>query len=154
MPIILRQVFFTYLNDEIFLNSTLDPNDVMWEKWKRRFLTVADFHARPITKRVRSQYAQWITNNIRQVMRQRDYLKKKAVKTGSKHFRHAYRRTRNDLNKIIKNTKAEYFMNTLNECENNHKEMRRAVNKLTNKSSKTTIISEIHRGNHVVTNKS
>ena len=56
---------FTYLNDEIFLNSTLDPN-VMWEKWKTRFLTVADFHAPPITKRVRSQYAPWITNNIRQ----------------------------------------------------------------------------------------
>ena len=71
---------FTYLNDEIFLHSTLDPN-VMWGKWKTRFLT-----APPITKRVRSQYAPWITNNIRQVMRQRDYLKKKAVKTGSKQF--------------------------------------------------------------------
>jgi hypothetical protein len=44
--------------------------------------------------RVRSQYAPWITNNIRQVMRQRDYLKKKAVKTGSKQFHDAYRRTR------------------------------------------------------------
>jgi hypothetical protein len=64
---------FTYLNDEIFLNSALDPN-VMWEKWKTRFLTVADFHAPPITKRVRSQYAPLITNNIRQVMRQRDYF--------------------------------------------------------------------------------
>ena len=71
---------FTYLNDEIFLNSicTLDPN-VMWEKWKTRFLTVADFHAPPITKRIRSQYAPWITNNIKQIMRQRDYLKKKVV---------------------------------------------------------------------------
>jgi hypothetical protein len=62
---------FTYLNDEIFLNSTLDPN-VMWEKWKTRFLTVTDFHAPPITKRVRiSQYATWITNKIRQGMRQK-----------------------------------------------------------------------------------
>jgi hypothetical protein len=76
---------FTHLNDEIFLNSTLDPK-VMWEKWKTRFLTVADFHAPPITKRVRGQYAPWIPNNIRQVMRQRDYLKKKAVKTGSSNF--------------------------------------------------------------------
>jgi hypothetical protein len=135
---------FTHLNDEIFLNSTLDPN-VMWEKWKTRFLTVADFHAPPITKRVRSQYAPWIPNNIRQVMRQIDYLKKKAVKTGSKQFHDAYRRTRIDLNRLIKNTKAEYFMNTLNECENNPKEMWKAVNKLTNKSSNTTVISEIHK---------
>ena len=119
-----------------------------------RFLTVADFHAPPITKRVRSQYAPWITNNIRQVMRQRDYLKKKAVKTGSKQFHDAYRRTRNDLNRLIKNTKAEYFMNTLNECDNNPKEMWKAVNKLTNKCSKTTVISEIHQGNQVLTKKS
>jgi hypothetical protein len=100
--------FFTYLNDEIFLNSicTLDPN-VIWEKWKTRFLTVADFHAPPITKRIRSQYAPWITNNIKQIMRQRDYLKKKVVKTGSKQFHDAYRRTRNDLSRLIKNTKAE-----------------------------------------------
>ena len=85
------------------MNSTLDPN-VMWEKWKTKFLTVADFHAPPITKRVRSQYAPWITNNIRQVMRQRDYLKKKAVKTGSKQFHDVYRRTRNDINRLTRNT--------------------------------------------------
>ena len=45
-------------------------------------------------------------------------------------------------------------MITLNECENNPKEMWKAVTKLTNKSSKTTVISEIHQGNHVITNKS
>jgi hypothetical protein len=45
-------------------------------------------------------------------------------------------------------------MNTLNECENNPKEMWKAVNKLTNESSKTTVISEIHQGNQVITNKS
>jgi hypothetical protein len=45
-------------------------------------------------------------------------------------------------------------MNTLNECENNHKEMWKAVNKLSNKSSKTTVIPEIHQGDQVITNKS
>ena len=65
-------------------------------------------------------------------MRQRDYLKKKAVKTGSKNFHDAYRRTRNDLNRLIKNSKAEYFMNTLNECENNPKKCgKRLINLLT-----------------------
>ena len=32
--------------------------------------------------------------------------------------------------------------------------MWKAVNKLTNKSSKTTVVSEIHQGNQVITNKS
>ena len=82
-----------------FRTGTLDPN-VMWEKWKTIFFAVAAelFHSPPITKRVRSQYALWITNNIRQVMCLRDYLKKKAVKTGSRQFHDAYRRTRNDIN--------------------------------------------------------
>ena len=54
----------------------LDPN-IMWEKWKTIFLSIADFYAPQITKKVRSEYAPWITDNIRQVMHQRDLLKKK-----------------------------------------------------------------------------
>ncbi len=83
-------------------------------------------------------------------MRQRDFLKKKAIKTGSKQFHDAYKKTQNHLNGVIKNTKAAYFMNTLNECENNPKEMWKTINKLTNKNSKTTLISEIHQGNEIL----
>ena len=110
-----------------------DPN-VSWEIWKTRLLNVADSHVPPIMKKVRSQHAPWITKNIRQVMRQRDFLKKKAIKTGLKQFHDAYKKTRNHLNGIIKNTKAAYFMNTLNERENNPKEMWKTINKLTNKN--------------------
>ena len=107
---------FIYLHNGIFWDTMLDPN-IMWKKWKTIFLSIADFHAPETTKKVRSEYAPWITNNIREVMKQRDFLKKKAVKTGSKQFHDAYKRTRNDLNRLIKNTKATYFRNTLNGCE-------------------------------------
>ncbi|CAB4034888.1 Hypothetical predicted protein, partial [Paramuricea clavata] len=128
----------------------LDPN-IMWKKWKTTFLSIADFHAPETTKKVRSEYAPWITNNIREVMKQRDFLKKKAVKTGSKQFHDAYKRTRNDLNRLIKNTKSTYFRNTLNGCEKNPKEMWKTINKLTGKKSKTTLISEIQHDNQNVT---
>jgi L-arabinose isomerase len=91
----------------------LDPN-IIWENWKTIFLSVADFHAPERTRK-------WITENIKQTMRRRDFLKKKAVRTGSKQFHDAYKRTRNDLNRLIKNTKAIYFTNTLNDCDNNPK---------------------------------
>ena len=42
------------------ISLTNDPNE-MWNEWKRIFLTVADKHAPPITRRVRSEYAPWIT---------------------------------------------------------------------------------------------
>ena len=72
-------------------------------------------------------------------MHRRDFLKRKAVKTGSKQFHaDAFAKERNELNKLIKRTKAEYFTNTLNKCENKPKQMWKTINKLTNKSSKTT----------------
>jgi hypothetical protein len=57
------------------------------------------------------------------------------------------------LNGKFKNIKAAYFMNILSKCENNPKEMWKTINKLTNKNSKTTLISEIHQGNEILTNK-
>ena len=78
----------TYLYDQIFCDTMLDPN-IMWENWKTIFLSVADFHAPERTKKVRSEHAPWITENIKQTMRRRDFLKKKAVRTGSKQFHDA-----------------------------------------------------------------
>ena len=37
---------------------------------------------------------------------------------------------------LVKNTKAIYFTNTLNDCENNPKKMWKTINKLINKQSK------------------
>ena len=72
------------------LTSTIqDPND-MWSEWKDRFLAVADMHAPQETKKVRSVNSPWITKNIRQKMRHRDFLKKKAIQTKSKHYHQAY----------------------------------------------------------------
>ena len=99
------------------LTSTIqDPND-MWSEWKDRFLAVADMHAPQETKKVRSVNSPWITKNIRQKMRHRDFLKKKAIQTKSKHYRQAYKKERNELNKLIKKTKVEYFTNQINSCE-------------------------------------
>jgi L-arabinose isomerase len=83
----------------------LDPN-IIWENWKTIFLSVADFHAPERTRK-------WITENIKQTMRRRDFLKKKAVRTGSKQFHDAYKRTRNDLNRLIKNIQKQFTLQIL-----------------------------------------
>ena len=49
----------------------------MWDEWKHIFLTVADRHAPPITKKVRSEYAPWITSKIKNMMHRRDFLKER-----------------------------------------------------------------------------
>ena len=133
------------------LTSTIqDPND-MWSEWKDRFLAVADMYAPQETKKVRSVNSPWITNNIRQKMCHRDFLKKKAIQTKSKITTKLIKKERNELNKLIKKTKVEYFTNQINSCEKNPKEMWKTINKLTNKTSKITNISEINQNGNRVT---
>ena len=57
------------------ISLTNDPNE-MWNEWKHMFLTVADKHAPPITRRVRSEYAPWITKEIKNMIHRRDFLKR------------------------------------------------------------------------------
>ena len=160
-PKLINKRNFKYYNVDAFrsdltaclANLTLtiqDPND-MWSEWKDRFLAAADMHAPQETKKVRSVNSPWITKNIRQKMRHRDFLKKKAIQTKSKHYHQAYKKERNELNKLIKKTKVEYFTNQINSCEKNPKEMWKTINKLTNKTSKITNISEINQNGNRVT---
>ena len=39
--------------------------DVLWEDFKTKFLLVADVHAPQITRKVKSEYTPWMTNNIK-----------------------------------------------------------------------------------------
>ena len=119
-----------------------DPNS-LWQEWKTKFLLISDMHAPQMTRKVRSEYAPWITENIKRHIYHRDFLKKKAVKTGSSNLHDAYKRARNDLNRLIEKTKTEYFTSIINNTAKNPKEMWKTINKITNKKSKTTNITKI-----------
>ena len=112
---------------------------------------VADIHAPQITRKVKSEYTPWITNNIKKQIYHRDFLKKKAINTGSENMFVAYKRARNALNKLIKGTKRNYYTSVLNDTKNNPKNMWNTINKLTNKKSKTTTITKLNISNDNVT---
>ena len=63
--------------------------------WKAKFLPVADTHAPPVTRRVRSEEAPWLTTKIKNKIYNRDFLKKKVVKTGSERIHKAHKKARN-----------------------------------------------------------
>ena len=62
-----------------------------------------------------------MTNNIKKRIDHRDLLKKKAIKTGSENMFVAYKKSRNTLNKHIKDTKRNYCTKSLNNAGNNPK---------------------------------
>ena len=55
----------------------------------------------------------WITNELRQRIRNRDFLKKKANLSNDPQFWQQYKHTRNRINNEIKGVKRTYFANNL-----------------------------------------
>ena len=105
------------------LSNSKDTN-VVWNDWKIiRFLAVADnvMHAPQITRKVKNEHIPWITPRIKDRIHNRDFLKKQAVKSGSKCAHEAYKKARNDVVKIVKNAKANYYMQAFSNCEANPK---------------------------------
>ncbi|CAB4008241.1 Hypothetical predicted protein [Paramuricea clavata] len=132
------------------LSNSEDPN-VVWNDWKERFLAVADMHAPQITRKVKNEHIPWITPRIKDRIHNRDFLKKQAVKYGSKCAHEAYKKARNEVVKIVKNAKANYYMQAFSNCEANPKKMWKKVNELTNRNVKSTNINEISDDGNIVT---
>lgn len=122
-------------------DSYTDPNTAFHD-WKEIFLEIADFHAPIRRKKVKSEYNPWLTNEIKSMSYRRDYLKKKAVSLNSTPFYESYKRCRNQVNRLIKEVKANYYKSKLENCKNS-KESWKTINELLNKQSKCTTITEV-----------
>ena len=63
---------------KVLQNQSQDfyPN-TLCKEWKEKFLLVADMHAPPVTRRVRSEHAPWLTSEIKRKIYDWDFLKKK-----------------------------------------------------------------------------
>ena len=76
--------------DEIRSISS-DPNE-MWTVWKNLFLEVLNKHTPLDNIKIKGSNLPYITSEIRQLARQRDYLREKANKTGSRYLRQGFKK--------------------------------------------------------------
>ena len=103
------------------LDST-NPNE-LWESWKFIFNIVLEKYAPTRLRKVRSEYAPWLTESLKKSMYHRDYLRKMAVKHNSQYFNEAYKKQRNKVNKNVKESKSAYYKNSISCNKSNPKEM-------------------------------
>ncbi len=83
-------------------------------------------------QRVKSESKPWLTKEIKQLMYHRDYLKRQYIRLSSSNYYEAYKRVKNRLNKLINDTKENYFKAKLSNAYNS-KESWQAINELLNK---------------------
>ena len=93
--------------DEIKYISS-DANE-MWNLWKRFFLDILNKHA-PITNiQGKGSKIPYVTSELKAMIRQRDYLRAKADKTGSSVLREAYGQVRAKVNHRLYILRKNYY---------------------------------------------
>ena len=87
----------------------------MWLIWKTWFLDVLNKHAPVPDIMIKGTSLSYITMDVRQMTRQRYYLRKMANKTGSPYLRQAFQQIRNKLTYSIRKARADYCSKTIEE---------------------------------------
>ena len=77
-------------------------------------------------------------------MNRRDHLKKRTVKNNSESLHRAYKAKRNEVNKLIRFAKIQYYKDNIELNKHNPKEIWKSINQVISgkyRCSKTTIIT-------------
>lgn len=82
----------------------------------------------------------------------RDSLKKKAIKSGSRNDWSTFKKARNTVNDSIRRAKSKYYRHKLNENAGDHKTTWKALNDLMGKKSVVTEVNEILTSTNVTLN--
>ena len=93
--------------DEI-KNYTNDANE-MWSLWKRLFTDILNKHAPINNLRIKGTNVPYITSDLKHMIRQRDYLKSKAVKTGSKLLYQAFLQVKSRVFFKLNKLRRDYY---------------------------------------------
>ena len=105
------------------------------------------------TIRVSEKYCPWVNADHKRMIRSRDKLKKKAIRTGSPLLLSSYKHMRNQVIRMNIILKQKYFTERIKSSEGNTQEIWKALNQLMHTRSKTTNIDHLKQEGNVISNK-
>ena len=113
-------------------------------------MPTAQKHAPLRQRRVKHEHKPWLTNEIKQLIFHRDYLKRQSVRVLSTDYHAAYKRCKNRVNKLIESIKKDHFKKRLTNSSNS-KESWQAINELLNRKPKPTRVNKIIEDDKIIT---
>ena len=118
---------------------TRKPNE-MWVIWKSFFLDVLNKHA-PLAKiKVKGNNLPYVTTEVRRLIRQRDFPRKKANETGSNYLRQATQRLIHKVTYMLRKLRSDYYSKQIEENRGDMKRTWKILKQAMNKESKTVTI--------------
>ena len=121
----------------------MDDTNEKWNVRKSLFLEVVHKHAPMRKRKVKSKSSPWITSELRQKMRKRDFLKNQAVKQNSHQAWNDYKKARNEVNASIREATANFFNDSIKKHSDKLKETWKVINSSLGRKPKATVINEL-----------
>ena len=124
--------------DIIDINGDIDP---AVEMWNTLFTDVANRHA-PIKKtRIKGSKTPWMTPELSNAMRDRDFHHRKAIRANSTYHWDMFKKIKNIVNRQVRKCKAEYYSHLINKNKGNPSLLWKTFNEITSKKSNSTVSS-------------
>ena len=133
------------------VKATASDANKLWDIWKNFFLAVLNKHALPTTLRVKGRQLPYLTYEIKQLCRQRDYIKKRAIKTGSIYLWQAFRQLRNKVIYYLRNLRHDYYTRKIEENKGNLKNTWKILKHAIGKETKNVSIDKISKDGKIIT---
>ena len=131
---------------------TKDPNE-LWQIWKTLFPEVLNKHAPVSNIRIRGSNLPYITADVRRLARQRNFLRKKANKTGSKYLLQAFQQIKHRVTYTVRKLRSDYYTSKIAEHEGAPKATWRILKQVINRDTKSGDIERICHNGELVDNK-
>ena len=106
-------------------------DESLWISWRTGFLNICDKHAPIKAVRVKDRYCPWITPEIVKLMYGGDYLKSYSTENNCSETFNEYRKVRNHITLLIRNTKRKYFDSVSTKYREDPKKMWNEIHKAT-----------------------
>jgi hypothetical protein len=119
-----------------------DPKKA-WKTWKKLFFQIADKYAPIKKRRVRKISAPWLTAEIKNLMRERDNLKRKAVITKDESDWLNFKTKKNLVKYKIRNSKQQYYNSYISNNVGRTKETWKGINSILSKAKGSIKIPKI-----------
>ena len=128
---------------------TIGAENISIDKYLQSFIStftkIIDKHLPLVTKRIkRPKQPEWITNNILLAINKRENAKKNKDE-------HNYKYWRNEVTKLIRDAKKEYYSESIQLYKNDPKKLSKVFNELSNKSDISNNIKTITYENKTFT---
>ena len=145
--------FLKELSDQdwSFVYTDCDLDQVV-DRWCNLFTGIADTHAPIKSLRVKGNKAPWLTPNLSQSMRDRDYHHRKAIKSQSTHHWSMYNKLKSYVNKEVKKAKITFYQDLIATNKGDSSGLWKVLNNIISNDKKekgpSCIISEEMRYNN------